>query len=249
MKLGRIFAKCIAIIKNAKDIIKGNYNFSYSQAGEDKILWFLISYFNIQDVTYLDVGSNHPIYGNNTYFLYLKNFKGVLVEPNITFQKTSKSTRPNDKFLNIGITHETHESVLDYYVFSENGLNTFSKKDAEHWENVGMKGVGLLPILEIKKIKVRNINSIISENFISSPTILSLDVEGLDLEILQSLNWDIYSPFVICVETLRYDSGGSSYKDKEIEIFMKKVGYFIYADTYINTIFVHKVLFDGKNKI
>jgi hypothetical protein len=45
---------------------------------------------------------------------------------------------------------------------------------------------------------------------------------------------------VFCAETLKYDESSRAPKIKEIIDLMIDNDYFIYADTYINTIFVDK---------
>jgi len=81
------------------------------------------------------------------------------------------------------------------------------------------------------------INEIIEKNFDRQPDFISLDVEGLDLAILKSLDYSRFSPKVICVETLLYDENQIESKNNEIIYFLTSKGYSIYADTHVNTIF------------
>ena len=43
------------------------YNISYSQCGEDILIKFFLDARKINKITYLDVGSNHPVKLNNTF--------------------------------------------------------------------------------------------------------------------------------------------------------------------------------------
>jgi hypothetical protein len=43
---------------------------SYSQAGEDAILRFLFNDYGISRIQYLELGTNIPNYGNNTYLFF-----------------------------------------------------------------------------------------------------------------------------------------------------------------------------------
>lgn len=72
------------------------------------------------------------------------------------------------------------------------------------------------------------------------PEFLSLDVEGLDEEILRSIDYSKTKPLVICVETITFGPKKSQVKLHSIEDFLTTQGYFKYADTYINSIFVDK---------
>ena len=67
---------------------------------------------------------------------------------------------------------------------------------------------------------------------------LSLDVEGLDEQILKSINYKNYSPKVICVETISFSTKGRGVKNDGMIQFLKENGYMVYADTNINTLFV-----------
>jgi hypothetical protein len=100
---------------------------SFSQCGEDlNIAFTLRSLLFTGKLTYLDIGANDPIDGNNTYFFYQLGYRGVLVEPNPAFEECLKSERPRDTTLVAGIG-VTAERELDFYVMSAPALSTFSK--------------------------------------------------------------------------------------------------------------------------
>ena len=85
-------------------------------------------------------------------------------------------------------------------------------------------------------------NHIISQHFVSAPQFISIDIEGLELTILQSLDFKIFRPIVLCVETLTYTEDRTERKLSEVIDFVCSQGYFVYADTYINSIFVDTAL-------
>jgi len=92
----------------------------------------------------------------------------------------------------------------------------------------------------VVKVPLININKIIKENFTAFPDFLSIDIEGLDLDVLKSLDFDQFPIPVICVETCTYSEDHIRPKDYSIAEFVISKGYEVYADTYINTIFVNK---------
>jgi FkbM family methyltransferase len=205
---------------------------SFSQAGEDRILEYLFAQLNIKFPTYLDIGANYPVEFNNTYFLYKRGCTGVCVEPDPSLIRDLKKYRPKDTILNVGVGL-TSEREADFYVFSAKGLNTFSKEEAEYRQSFGTHKVE-----KVIKVALKPINEVMEEQFASAPNFLSIDVEGLDLPILQSLDFHKYNPDVICVETITYDEGRGARKMNEIIQFVCSQGYVVYGDTYINTIFV-----------
>lgn len=223
-------------------LIFPSFKLSFSQFGEDLILEYLFNQLNIKHPTYLDIGANEPRYISNTYHFYLLGSHGVLVEPNEYLCKKNKRVRSHDIVLNVGVgLSEIKEA--DFYLFPNhlNGLSTFSKSDALHWQEVGMKGLGKLYYDKVIKVPLLSINSILESYFSNkSPNLISLDVEGLDFDILKSLDFKLHQPDVFCIETMGYDENGGTYKKTDIIDYMISVGYKVYADTMINTIFVSK---------
>ena len=225
--------------KIVNKILLPNSRLSYSQAGEDLILANLFYKFNIDYPVYIDIGANHPSYISNTYYYYLRGSSGICIEPNPMLFKKFKKLRPRDVVLNVGIgEEETAES--DFYLFPDyaNGLSTFSKDEAIYWRDIGMEKIGKIKYDKIIKVSLRSINSILQSLKGKIPDLISIDVEGLDLIILKSLDFDLYQPLTFCVETLGYDENKKEYKKNEIADFLSTKGYHVYADTHINTIFL-----------
>ena len=116
-------------------------------------------------------------------------------------------------------------------------LNTFSKEDAERLDNEGT-----YKITEIKKIEVQHLHSIFKKYFL--PDFLSIDVEGLDIEIIKSIDFVKYRPKVICVETIQFSpKGNENIKNYDIINYLKEMNYYLYADTNINSIFIDNNFF------
>jgi hypothetical protein len=96
--------------------------------------------------------------------------------------------------------------------------------------------------LNKKSIEVKRLSDVLnSVNDGVFPDFLSLDIEGLDLLVLKTINLKSNYPKVICVETTIYD-GNKIDQKKSVEIieFLRSNGYTIYADTFINTILFKK---------
>lgn len=228
-----------ALRKLSTRLIMPHAQCSYSQFGEDLIFSLFFAQNGISNPSYLDIGANEPKFISNTYYFYEKGSRGVLIEPNPFLFKKLKKQRPHDIVLNIGIGFkEVNEA--DFYLFPDyaNGLSTFSEKEAKHWMEVGMKGMGKIPIEKVIKMPLVPVNSILEKYFADkAPDILSLDVEGLDLEILKAMDFKEHRPMLICVETMMYDENQNSYKSSDVTDFMIAQNYSVYADTRVNTIY------------
>ena len=209
------------------------YN-TFSQAGEDAIVLFLSGDKKMDSISYLDIGTNIPDAGNNTYLFYKRGNRGVCVEADKTLLPRIQKVRPLDTIIHAGVA-VSDETEADFYIFDIKGLNTFDKVEAEK-----KLASGRHKLIQLVKVPLIGINQIIRENFSPYPDFLSIDIEGLDLEVLKSLDFTKYPIPIICVETCTYSENHIRPKDGSIALFMNSKGYEVYADTYINTIFVHK---------
>lgn len=212
---------------------EGGGRVSYSQCGEDLILeHVLCESLRVERPTYLDLGAHHPTFLSNTYRFYLKGGRGVCVEPDPVLFSPLRAARPRDLCLNAGVG-ASGAGAADFYVMSARTLNTFSRQEAERYQSYGTHRIE-----EVVKVPLMSVNTILEKHFASRPDFVSLDVEGLDLEILKSFDFSKFRPPAFCVETTTYTEDNTEEKQKDILDLMSSRGYFVYADTYINTIFV-----------
>lgn len=223
-----IFSKFSSRKEEEKD-----YKISYSQCGEDLIISFIFGGLNIPQWTYLDVGAHHPTEINNTYLFYQRGHRGVCVEPDPILFAQLQKVRSEDTCLNVGIG--VSEEVADFFVMSTRSLNTFSRVDAERYASNGPH-----QIEKVIPVQLVSINNIVEQYFNSGPNLVSLDIEGLDFEVLQTFDFKRFRPEVFCIETLTYTTDNTEQKKPEIVDWMNSHGYLSYADTYINTIFVRR---------
>ncbi|HSD07373.1 FkbM family methyltransferase [Flavobacterium sp.] len=227
------------MIKNIKNWIKKNSTLqfqktSYSQCGEDLIVKFIFDNLNIKNPSYIDIGAHHPFYISNTALFYQNGSVGINIEPDPALFEAFVKDRKNDKNLNIGISDI--EGVLDFYIISTPALNTFSKEEAYNYQNEGS-----YKVTGIKKISVNTLSNVLNEfsNGIF-PQFLSIDAEGIDEMIIRGIDFEKNFPIVICIETISFSASGNGVKNTELIKLIEQKGYICYADTHINSIFVHK---------
>ena len=186
---------------------------------------------------YLELGVYHPRNGSNTYKFYVRGAKGVLVEADGSLIKGIKAERPDDKVLHYGV-NIGHADEAIFYVFDEPSVNTFDKVEAErrHLE-------GKHKIVRRDTVILKSLDRILAEDCDRLPDFLSIDIEGLDYDVLK--NWDAekFTIPIVCAETCLYSNTHIKGKDDRVITLMNVKGYFVYADTYINTIFVHRSWF------
>jgi FkbM family methyltransferase len=216
---------------------------SYAQCGEDLIVDFILrDGLQMQKVLYLDIGAYHPYRLSNTYLFYQQGQSGVCIEPDPVLFDEFKRVRGRDVCLNVGVgTENSGAERADFYLMTSSSLNTFSKEDAERYQSYGNQ-----KIEKVIQVPLLTVNEIIEKHLSSCPNFVSLDVEGLDLPVLQTFDFSAHRPEVFCIETLTYAEDKSEKKLTEIIELMISRDYFVWADTYINTIFVDKKMWQAR---
>jgi FkbM family methyltransferase len=171
---------------------------SYSQQGEDIVLYHLLrDGMKIANPTYVDIGASDPIESSNTYLLYWAGGHGVLVEPNPMYREPYRTYRPLDIVVSAGIGIDG-ATEADYYVIrGEPTLNTFSADDVA----VRRARAGRDIVERVVKMPLVSVNHVMATCLGKAPDLLSIDVEGMDLAILRTLDFQTYRPAVIIAET------------------------------------------------
>lgn len=211
---------------------------TYSQCGEDAIISFMCIYLNIspEQVTYLDLGANHAVEMSNSYYFYEKGAHGVLVEANPELIGELKAARPRDIVLNKAISFEEDESQIPFYVMSGDGLSTISYESAK----AACEANPEIFIKQEYKIPTIRIDDLLEQYFSeANPTIMSIDLEGIEEKIIEQIDFDKYRPIIIIVEDIPYspklvvDS-----KEDKVKALLMKHGYTEYAFTGVNAIYL-----------
>ncbi|MHB1330556.1 MAG: FkbM family methyltransferase [Minisyncoccota bacterium] len=204
---------------------------SFSGAGEDLIMNDILLKHGVKKPSYIDIGSHHPVFGNNTYFFYRNGGRGVLVEPNESLCKISKSKRSADIVVNAGVGRS--DSEADYYAFKRNTRNTFSGDEALAWEKTSGEKA------KTSKRSIVSLDSLIKDCCgVRTPDLISIDTEGFELEILNGFSWKL-RPKIFCVETASSSEGRRS---SEMNTIMTEHGYELCSETPVNAIYVDKNL-------
>jgi FkbM family methyltransferase len=176
---------CIQALKSK------NLKKSYSGGAQDLI----INYFfkNKKKGIYIDVGCYHPYNGNNTKLLYDKGWSGINIDLDFHTINFFNFVRKRDENINIAISDK--EGVKDLYFFHNrsaiNSLSEIRKEEAK----------------EVRKIQTKTLNSVFENSKFKNEKInlLSIDVEGHEIEVLKSLDLAKYIPEMVVIEFLERD--------------------------------------------
>ncbi|MGN8058544.1 FkbM family methyltransferase [Pedobacter sp. 22163] len=200
------------------------YSKSYSQDGEDMILKAIYEQKKGYKGFFVDVGAHHPVRYSNTNYFYKRGWKGINIEPTPSAIGAFNTFRKRDINLNIGIGPE--KTKLKFYCFNEPALNSFSEEVSKRIDAESAK----YKIIKELDIDVLPLGDVLDQHLPANTTIdfLSIDVEGLDYQVLLSNNWDKYKPSVILVEeNVNVDELNNS----PIYKFLKDKGYAFFAKT------------------
>jgi len=171
---------------------------SYAQEGEDLVLARLLD--GVNSGFYVEVGSHHPFRFSNTYLFYRQGWNGICIDPLPGSKQLFEKFRPRDISLEMGVSLK--EAEMQYYMFNEPALNTFDETLARE-----MDGLKSYRLREKKSVPTLPLSGILDNYLRENQAIqfISVDVEGLDLQVLLSNNWDIYRPKLVVAECLSTD--------------------------------------------
>jgi FkbM family methyltransferase len=209
------------------------HNISFSQSGEDIIIEYLFCLRKITSPSFLDIGAYDPTFANNTYKFYLNGSKGVNIDADPSAIAKFNLKRIKDINLNIGVG--SISGLLPFYIMEESSLNTFSKIELDNLLLTGQK------LKNTINIAVLPINEVFEKYFNEKACdLLSIDAEGVDFEIIQAMDFNKYAPKAICIETINYTPDGTGTKREDLCSYIESKGYYEYANTNINSIFINK---------
>ena len=166
-----------------------------AQEGEDALLKRLLKWHYNNPGFYVDVGAHHPTRFSNTYHYYLKGWRGINIDPIRGVMKLFDEQRPGDMNLELGIANQ--QGALTYTVFKEPAFNTFDKESVAYaetrTEKVGEHEIAVKPLSAVLQEYVSEEQPI---------SFLNVDVEGFELSVLQSNDWQRYRPMFVIAEAL-----------------------------------------------
>lgn len=191
---------------------------SYSQRGEDLVIDRLLG--AKRTGFYVDVGANDPERFSNTKRFYDRGWRGINIEPDIRKFNSLKKARPRDITLNLGIGLEPRS--LLFFKFIPDTLSTFSSQSAKKYLAEGFK------LVRKEVVKVTRLSNVLSTHCSRHKIdFMSIDTEGHDFQVLQSINWGLWSPTILCVES----------PSKTVRQYIQSKGYEKVHDSGINSLF------------
>jgi FkbM family methyltransferase len=213
--------------------LRRKFKISYSQSGEDLILSTILNY--VKKGFYVDVGANNPYKQSNSCLFYKKKWSGINIDALPGCMKNFNKHRKRDINLEVAIANNKEELI--YYNFENTFYNTFDDSMLDQIKKQ-------TKLVSTTKIIPQKLSQIFDNHKINKIDFLSVDVEGLDLEVLQSNNWRKYRPKVIVVEML--ESEPNMIKNNPIAKFLLKNNYYYFCKTPTNSFFLEKEFYSKR---
>lgn len=187
----------------------------YSQEGEDILLQRGLQ--GREPGFYVDVGAHHPMRFSNTYALYRQGWRGINIDATPGSMELFTRLRPEDVNLECAISDRC--APLDFHIFREPALNTFDAPLAESYVAAGWER------LEIRAIPSRPLRDVFKEHWPKGRPVhvMSIDVEGDELGVLHTNDWDVCHPEWIIIEAL--DTGLDSLANHPAISYLAGRGY------------------------
>lgn len=191
---------------------------SYAQNFEDVILWRALKH--VENGFYVDVGAQDPIVDSVSRGFYEKGWRGVSVEPTVTYATKLRENRPDEEILQVAIGNGGEK--IRFFEIPETGLSTGDAEIAQEHLQRGFEvvetEVPLLPLAEILDgVGDRDIHW------------LKIDVEGMEKSVLESWSPSGKKPWIVVAESTRPLQVETVYEDWEPLLISR--GYeFVYFD-------------------
>lgn len=198
---------------------------TWSHRGEDLVA---AGFLPEASGSYVDVGMSHPVRANNTWSFYQRGWHGVCVEPIARHVEIATRRRKRDRIVRAAAGVE--EGQLTFFRFEN---EEYSTADADVARALIERGERLVDQESVQVVTLAGLGVRATPD---EPTLLSLDVEGGEMAVLQGNDWGTYLPRVICVE--EWESPIDEHT--EVRALLESEGYVLRAYLNPSAIYVHE---------
>lgn len=154
--------------------------------------------------------------------IYYTQKDGVVLTSIPTLVPYHFLTKHDQKTKNIECGIASSPGELTYFSFSDPAVNTFVEHEAKRWMDKDW-----LEFLGKRKIAVQPLSLVLRDYALNTHIdLLSVDAEGMGLEVLKSNDWTQWVPDVIVVED-------------DVKDYLEGKGYILYKECGLSNIYTH----------
>ena len=231
----KIYRKIVPLFLRQKiALIRSRKQYYYGQDGEDVLLRVFYKHLNYKGF-YVDIGAFNPKILSNTYWYYERGWHGINIDANPASITLFNKKRKRDINILSGVSDTNGE--MNYYYWGEgSAMNTFSEEFYKKWSADGLK------LKEIKKVQMQPINAILDKYVPEGQPIdfVTLDVEGFEMKILTTYNFEKYAPEYFLIEDHDFANAYTdfmTFSESPLYKFMSQKGYIVIAKTLLTIVF------------
>ena len=218
------------------NILKRNYFKKYYALNNlDKKLE---KYLNFNNGYFIELGANDGVTQSNTLFFEKeKNWKGILVEPipHKFLECIKNRSNENNIYCNACVGFDFKERFVEIIYSNLMSSSLDLKSDIENLEEHAKKGKKFLnnkdDIFKFAAIASTLNDLMIKSKAPNNVNLLSLDVEGAEIEVLNGINFNQYIFEYLLIESRNFDLINSFLKNKNYK-FLKKLSQHDYLFSY-----------------
>ena len=167
---------------------------SYSRNLEDVILQRVLA--DVEKGCYVDVGASHPVVDNNTYAFYEKGWRGIGVDA-LDYGPLWVERRVEDVFVNAAVG--ASDGQVTFHIFQETPqISTGSRASLQSWRDDGRvpDQAVTVAMLTLEGLLEQHVEGRLVH-------LLSIDVEGMEKEVLEGIDLRKRRPWVVVLEATR----------------------------------------------
>ena len=151
--------------------------------------------------TYVDVGGGHPVADNVTFWLYLKGWRGLVVEPQAALAEAYAHIRTRDTVF-CGLAGSRDGESEFHLVEGLHGLSSMVREVAAEAQRFGAG-------MTTTRVPMRRLDGLIAEAGLDRIDLLKIDVEGAESEVLAGIDLNRLRPRVLVIEAVNPATPGT----------------------------------------
>lgn len=200
----------------------GNENF-YSQYRQDMLLRIFL-FPEKNDGVFIDIGGNHPITINNTYYFEQIGWTGLAFEPLKSKNRLWEEERKTEC---LPIALGKVEAEMEFIEYEDDVMSGIKG-------NADFAGA----VKDTYMVKVRPLGMVLKEHNITHVDFMSIDVEGGELDVLDGIDFDNVDIYCILIENNK-----GSKKAKQVRKYLIQKGYFLFGRLWLDDVWVKRASF------
>jgi FkbM family methyltransferase len=187
---------------------------------------------------FVDVGAARPDFLSISALYRKEGWRVIAIEPNPEFAKMHRDL--GHEIYEYACGTENKDNVEFCIANSHAQIYEGGNVSYESFSSLSLKEgyKALLPntvSLSKTKVKVRRLENILKEAGVEHIDVISADVEGWELEVLDGIDLSAFNPSVVILENFL--------RDRKYKTRLKQLGYKLWKELFPNQVFIRPVLF------